>query len=328
MNRGKIRNQGSRLPPDFSLLKARNICFVLEKSFTSFPSPVRAVSAPVVMLRLRLCSAHLGKICLLGLLVSISAVLTLTLRVPPLQPSWIPQPPSTSCCCGANRAPLLTQHSVFERKKCLLDPSGKQNSSSPIPALNELCAGPGSPARSLGFIYHTRAWEGGKKSNQTARGELLFLLGAGSPLSHCLSLRRLNPWRGRLGFVSALGTDAVTKSTFLSSRHQLPFTCCWTRFVCCGVRPSLSQMHQENHSAWETPSSHSRAPDTQKSTEKQSTEKKSVSASEHQSVLVQVTGRGFIQTPDLLLIHDSILHIPQKQREQGEDRKPFLQFCN
>lgn len=117
-------------------------------------------------------------------------------------------------------------------------------------------------------LYHTRAWEGGKKSNQTARGELLFLLGAGSPLSHCLSPQRSRPLEREAGIVSALGTDAVTKSTFLSSRHQLPFTCCWTRFVCCGVRPSLSQMHQENHSAWETPSSHSRAPDTQKSTEK------------------------------------------------------------
>lgn len=204
MNRGKIRNQGSRLPPDFSLLKAQNICFVLEKSFTSFPSPVRAVSAPVVMLRLRLCSAHLGKICLLGLLVSISAVLTLTLGVPPLQPSWIPQPPSTSCCRGANRAPLLTQHSVFERNKCLLDPSGKQNSSSPIPALNELCAGPGSPARSLGFTTPGRGKEGRNPTKLLVESSYFFLEPA--PLSHtAFPLRGLDPWRGRLGLCRLWG---------------------------------------------------------------------------------------------------------------------------
>lgn len=109
---------------------------------------------------------------------------------------------------------------MFERNKCLLHPSGKQNSSSPIPALNELCAGPGSPARSLGFIYHTRAWEGGKKSNQTARGELLFLLGAGSPLSHCLSPQRSRPLEREAGICVGFGDRCCDKKHF--SLKQAP----------------------------------------------------------------------------------------------------------
>lgn len=52
---------------------------------------------------------------------------------------------------------------------------------------------------------------------KTARGELLFLLGANSPLPHCLHPLRSRPLEREAGIVSFLGTDAVTKSTFLSA---------------------------------------------------------------------------------------------------------------